>query len=219
MLYSQHYGSLIHCFADGRNKRKIKLPPLESLQSRINSREFTSSSGTAAAAFSVEDACWRFHGLKVNVRVKGGERRKARRVGEVGEILNRNSRLKRRMSEAGATWGVYTCAAGCCCIDCLLRLFFHFTQRFLHICGDSSVLSLDLQIIWLNIKSLQGKIRKWTNHLKSQRWIEIKTLNPAVGYRKQDLSLRSEIHTEQYWLSSVWLSCLSGPRQTPILSS
>lgn len=82
ILYSQHYGSLIHCFADARNKRKIKLPPLETLQSRINSREFTSSSGAAAAAaFSVEDACRHFHGLKVNVGVKGGERRKARRVG------------------------------------------------------------------------------------------------------------------------------------------
>lgn len=146
-----------------------------------------------------------FTGLRSMLEWKGESagRREGWGLGEVGERLNRNSRLKRRMWEAGATWGVYTCAAGCCCIDCLLRLFFRLTQRFLYICGDSSVLSLDLQIIWLNIKSLQGKIIKWTYHLKSERWIEIKKLNPAVGYRKQDLSLRGEIHTELIELCST----------------
>lgn len=59
IVNSQHEGSLIHCFADGCNKREIILPPLETLQSRINSREFPSSS-EAAAALSVEDACRHF---------------------------------------------------------------------------------------------------------------------------------------------------------------
>lgn len=74
IFYSELYGRLIHCPADGRNKRKIKLPRSESIQSRINSGEFTSPSETAAAAFSVEDACRHFDGLEVNVGVKGGGR-------------------------------------------------------------------------------------------------------------------------------------------------
>lgn len=85
IFYSELYGRLIHCLADGRNKRKIKLPPSETIQSRINSGEFTSPSETAAAAFSVEDACRHFDGLEVNVGVKGGRRRKTRMAqGESG---------------------------------------------------------------------------------------------------------------------------------------
>lgn len=81
MFYSELYRRLIHCLADGRNKRKIKLPPSETIQSQINSGEFTSPSETAAAAFSVEDACRHFDGLEVNVGVKGAsvERREWRR--------------------------------------------------------------------------------------------------------------------------------------------
>lgn len=125
---SQHSGSLIHCFAVGRNKRKIRLPPSETLRGRISSCQFTNSSETAVAAFSIEDACRHFHGLKVNVQVKvvggGGRGGEEDGVREVGKGLNVNSRLMRRIWEAGATWCVYSCAAGCCCIDRLLRLFF-----------------------------------------------------------------------------------------------
>lgn len=124
---SQHSGSLIHCLAVGCYSRKIRLPPSETLWGPINRSQFTNSSETAAAAFSIEDACRHFCGLKVNVQVKVGveEGRGGGRGGrEVGKCLNVNSGLMRRIWEAGATWCVYSCAAGCCRIDRLLRLFF-----------------------------------------------------------------------------------------------
>lgn len=139
-----------------------------------------------------------FTGLRSMFEWKGES---AGRVGEVGERLNRNWRegCERLALHEASTLALQAAAVLIAFSVC----FSVFTQRFLHICGDSSVLSLGLQIIWLNIKSLQGKIRKWTYRFKSQRWIEIKKLNPAVGYRKQDLSLRSEIHTELIELCST----------------
>lgn len=117
IFYSELYGRLIHCLADCRNKRKIKLPPSETIQSRINSGEFTSPSETAAAAFCVEDACRHFDGLEVNIGVKEGRRRKTRMAqGESGckELRGQHS----------------TRAAGGRCIDRLPRLFSSSAQRF-----------------------------------------------------------------------------------------
>lgn len=139
IFYSELYGRLIHCPADGRNKRKIKLPRSESIQSRINSGEFTSPSETAAAAFSVEDACRHFDGLEVNVGVKGGggHRKSATALGESGwkELRGRRS----------------TRAAGGRCIDRLPRLFSRLCAKVSCISG-TAVQTLNLQIIWLYVQ-------------------------------------------------------------------
>lgn len=80
-----------------KGKWNYREPPSETQQSRINSAEFTSSSETAATAFSVEDACRHLNRFKVNVRVTRWEQRKMRRGEWRGErkCLNENSPVRR----------------------------------------------------------------------------------------------------------------------------